>query len=108
MPTPFYLPSVNDSRNLVKMLVYGAKTISWGLSGCRFSSQGKKKIEKRRRNKIYSIHKISEPDPTYQPTILSPQECAYFVKVVKYGLIALDVYTIIPGNSPNSYQRAPS
>ncbi|XP_077979126.1 transformation/transcription domain-associated protein-like [Glandiceps talaboti] len=79
--TKSYLPStstqynnysVSDCRSLVKTLVCGVKTITWGVGSCK-----------------------APGDSTYvQNKQFQPKETAVFVKLVKYAMQALDIYQV--------------
>ncbi|KAI0213607.1 Transformation/transcription domain-associated protein [Lamellibrachia satsuma] len=69
--TPIY--TVNDCRNLVKTLVSGVKTITWGTASCKAPSVDEAFIQ----NKQFL-----------------PKETLVYVRLVKYALQALDIYTI--------------
>ncbi|KAG8225079.1 hypothetical protein J437_LFUL000058 [Ladona fulva] len=68
--------SVTDCRSLVKTLVCGVKTITWGCSSCKVvAADGSTLIQ----NKHFQ-----------------PKETLVFVRLVRWALQALDVYTITP------------
>uniref|UniRef100_A0A915HPX3 PIK-related kinase FAT domain-containing protein n=1 Tax=Romanomermis culicivorax TaxID=13658 RepID=A0A915HPX3_ROMCU len=87
IPTTFYSPGLSDTRAWLKMLVHSAKVISSALSGCKYTAQG--------------------IDPKYPTTPLSSLEAEYFLKIVKYGLMSIDVYIYAPGNTLNSLVKVP-
>lgn len=62
--------SVADCRSLVKTLVCGAKTITWGCASCKSGTEGVNKFQ--------------------------PKETLVFIKLVKWALQALDIYTLSP------------
>ncbi|XP_070565955.1 transformation/transcription domain-associated protein-like isoform X2 [Ptychodera flava] len=64
--------SVSDCRSLVKTLVCGVKTITWGVGTCK-----------------------APGDSSYvQNKQFQPKETAVFVKLVKYAMQALDIYQV--------------
>lgn len=81
MPSPYTTYSVADCRVLVKTLVCGVKTITWGIVSC----------------------KANGPDfvdaNVVQNKQFLPKETLVYVRLVKYALEALDIYTI--NVSPN-------
>jgi transformation/transcription domain-associated protein len=62
--------SVADCRSLVKTLVCGAKTITWGCASCKTGTETASKFQ--------------------------PKETLVFIKLVKWALQALDIYTLSP------------
>jgi len=66
-PTQAANYNVADCRSLVKTLVCGAKTITWGCAAC----------------------KTNETGPKFQA-----KETLVFIKLVKWALQALDIYTL--------------
>nr|XP_054766791.1 transformation/transcription domain-associated protein-like [Lytechinus pictus] len=68
--THFNNYSVVDCRSLVKTVVCGVKTITWGVSACKVST---------------------DPNQNKQ---FHPKETAVFIKLVKHALKALDIYQI--------------
>ncbi|XP_052826902.1 transformation/transcription domain-associated protein [Octopus bimaculoides] len=66
--TPYTTYSVADCRSLVKTLVCGVKTITWGLIACK-----------------------GGPDLNKQ---FLPKEILVFIRLVRYALQALDIYTV--------------
>ena len=73
--------SVSDCRSLVKTLVCGVKTITWGLSNTKNAD--------------------GTPNPSKQ---LQPKETLIYIRLVKWAMEALDVYTIntAPGAPPRA------
>ncbi|PSN44253.1 Transcription-associated protein 1 [Blattella germanica] len=82
--------SVTDCRSLVKTLVCGVKTITWGCASCK-----------------------SNADEAIQGKQFHPKETLVFIRLVKWAMQALDIYTLsmIP-IAPNAMlpggQRNPS
>ncbi|XP_033101198.1 transformation/transcription domain-associated protein-like isoform X1 [Anneissia japonica] len=66
--------TVTDCRNLVKTVICGVKTITWGVSSCKSGG--------------------AETSFAAQNKQFHPKETAVFVKLVKYALQALDIYQI--------------
>ena len=69
--TPNY--TVTDCRSLVKTLVSGVKTITWGTASCKAPNMDVSLIQ----NKQFL-----------------PKETLVYVRLVEYALQALDIYTI--------------
>ncbi|XP_076072619.1 transformation/transcription domain-associated protein-like isoform X5 [Mytilus galloprovincialis] len=65
--------TVNDCRSLVKTLVCGVKTITWGIVSCKATGTEATTI------------------PAKQ---FLPKETLVYIRLVKYALQALDIYTI--------------
>ncbi|XP_077870553.1 transformation/transcription domain-associated protein [Saccoglossus kowalevskii] len=75
--------SVSDCRSLVKTLVCGVKTITWGVGSCK-----------------------APGDATYvQNKQFQPKETAVFVKLVKYAMQALDIYQVTVTQTGTSFIR---
>ncbi|XP_071454988.1 transformation/transcription domain-associated protein [Hetaerina americana] len=70
--------SVTDCRSLVKTLVCGVKTITWGCASCKVVS--------------------ADGSTTGQSKHFQPKETLVFVRLVRWALLALDVFTITPPN----------
>ncbi|CAH1997935.1 unnamed protein product [Acanthoscelides obtectus] len=70
--------NVADYRSLVKTLVCGVKTITWGCSACKTTTG---------QTLIQSKH-------------FQPHETLVFVRLVKWALKALDIYTLNIGPQP--------
>ena len=73
--------SVSDCRSLVKTLVCGVKTITWGLANTK------------------------NPDGSAsQSKQFQPKETLIYIRLVKWAMEALDVYTIntVPGTQPRT------
>jgi hypothetical protein len=75
-PTQAANYNVADCRSLVKTLVCGAKTITWGCAAC----------------------KTTETGPKFQA-----KETLVFIKLVKWALQALDIYTL--GGNPGKLKE---
>ncbi|XP_060086157.1 transformation/transcription domain-associated protein-like [Ylistrum balloti] len=72
-PSQYTTYSVTDCRGLVKTLVCGVKTITWGIVSC----------------------KAAGVDATVmQSKQFLPKEALVYIRLVKYALQALDIYTI--------------
>lgn len=74
--------NVADYRSLVKTLVCGVKTITWGVAACKANSAqgvGAKQIQ--------------------------PRETLVFIRLVKWALKALDIYTLNIGPQPGINAR---
>lgn len=78
IPPPANL-NVVEYRSLVKTLVCGVKTITWGLASCKSS---------------FSETTI----PGTQSKMFQPKEILLFIDLVHWALEALDIYTINAGN----------
>ncbi|KAG5864322.1 hypothetical protein JTB14_004435 [Gonioctena quinquepunctata] len=70
--------NVADYRSLVKTLVCGVKTITWGCSAC----------------------KTNAGQTLAQSKHFQPHETLVFVRLVKWALKALDIYTLSVGPQP--------
>ncbi|XP_045469394.1 transcription-associated protein 1 isoform X2 [Harmonia axyridis] len=70
--------NVSDYRSLVKTLVCGVKTITWGCSS----------------------FKMQTGQPLASPKCFHPHETLVYVRLVKWALRALDVYTLPTGPQP--------
>ncbi|CAH1788418.1 unnamed protein product [Owenia fusiformis] len=76
--------SVSDCRSLVKTLVCGVKTITWGTASC----------------------KAPGTDATFtQNKQFLPKETLVFVRLVKHALKALDIYTVNMTAAGQAYIR---
>ncbi|XP_044261128.1 transcription-associated protein 1 [Tribolium madens] len=75
--------NVADYHSLVKTLVCGVKTITWGCSACKSSSS---------HSSVATKH-------------FQPHETLVFVRLVKWALKALDIYTLYPGPQVTGPQR---
>lgn len=69
---PLNILSVPDCRSVVKTLVCGVKTITWGTASCKGA------------NDVSFV----------QNKHFQPKETLVFIRLVKYALISLDIYTI--------------
>lgn len=70
--TQYNTYSVTDCRGLVKTLVCGVKTITWGLIACK-----------------------GGPDlQLVQNKQFLPKEILVFIRLVRYALQSLDIYTV--------------
>ncbi|XP_067013941.2 transformation/transcription domain-associated protein [Anabrus simplex] len=83
--------SVPDCRSMVKTLVCGVKTITWGCAACKTS--------------------ISETHT--QSKVFQPKEVRVFIRLVKWAMQALDIYSLsvnplLPGIIMPSVQRSSS
>ncbi|KAJ8314001.1 hypothetical protein KUTeg_008562 [Tegillarca granosa] len=72
-PSQYNIYSVNDCRSLVKTLVCGVKTITWGIVSCKAAGVDTTIVQ----NKQFL-----------------PKEALVYIRLVKYALQALDIYTI--------------
>lgn len=75
--------NVSDYRSLVKTLVCGVKTITWGCSACKSS-----------------VNQAIVTTKQFQP-----HETLVFVRLVKWALKALDIYTLYVGPQTTGPQR---
>lgn len=76
--------SVSDCRALVKTLVCGVKTITWGCASCKSAVDPALTLNK-------SFH---------------PKETLVFIRLVKWAMQALDIYTLnAPGNQQPTSQK---
>uniref|UniRef100_S4RST8 Transformation/transcription domain-associated protein n=1 Tax=Petromyzon marinus TaxID=7757 RepID=S4RST8_PETMA len=74
---------VGDCRGLVKTLVCGVKTITWGIGSCKTPGDAT------------AVHKQFQP-----------KETQIFIKLVKYAMQALDIYQVQVGVNGQTYIRA--
>ncbi|XP_024913092.1 transformation/transcription domain-associated protein [Cynoglossus semilaevis] len=74
---------VSDCRSLVKTLVCGVKTITWGISSCKSPGE-------------------AQFIPNKQ---LQPKETQIYIKLVKYAMQALDIYQVQVANNQQTYIR---
>ncbi|KFM75844.1 Transformation/transcription domain-associated protein, partial [Stegodyphus mimosarum] len=65
--------SVSDCRGLVKTLVCGVKTVTWGITACKVPGENNVPMQ----NKQFQ-----------------PKETLVFIRLIKYALQALDIYTL--------------
>ncbi|KAK3867130.1 hypothetical protein Pcinc_027378 [Petrolisthes cinctipes] len=76
--------SVSDCRALVKTLVCGVKTITWGCASCKSAV---------------------DPALTHNKSF-HPKETLVFIRLVKWAMQALDIYTLnAPGNQQPAGQK---
>ncbi|XP_030019245.1 transformation/transcription domain-associated protein isoform X3 [Sphaeramia orbicularis] len=74
---------VSDCRSLVKTLVCGVKTITWGITSCK-----------------------APGEVQYVPNKqLQPKETQIYIKLVKYAMQALDIYQVQVANNQQTYIR---
>ncbi|RWS15188.1 transformation/transcription domain-associated protein-like protein [Dinothrombium tinctorium] len=73
-PSPSVNYTVADCRSLVKTLVCGVKTITWGIPSCK-------------------------PDSAGMAKQFTPKETIVFIRLVKYAMQALDIYTLTGGTT---------
>ncbi|XP_029620810.1 transformation/transcription domain-associated protein isoform X4 [Salmo trutta] len=74
---------VSDCRSLVKTLVCGVKTITWGITSCKAPGE-------------------AQFIPNKQ---LQPKETQIYIKLVKYAMQALDIYQVQIANNQQTYIR---
>ncbi|XP_030610392.1 transformation/transcription domain-associated protein isoform X4 [Archocentrus centrarchus] len=74
---------VSDCRSLVKTLVCGVKTITWGITSCKAPGE-------------------TQFIPNKQ---LQPKETQIYIKLVKYAMQALDIYQVQVANNQQTYIR---
>ncbi|XP_057681924.1 transformation/transcription domain-associated protein isoform X2 [Corythoichthys intestinalis] len=74
---------VADCRSLVKTLVCGVKTITWGITSCKAPGE-------------------AQFIPNKQ---LQPKETQIYIKLVKYAMQALDIYQVQVANNQQAYIR---
>ncbi|XP_062576864.1 transformation/transcription domain-associated protein-like, partial [Saccostrea cucullata] len=72
-PSQYSVYSVSDCRSLVKTLVCGVKTITWGIVSCKA---------------------VGAEAATVQNKQFLPKEALVYIRLVKFALQALDIYTI--------------
>ena len=80
-PSPSINYSIADCRSLVKTLVCGVKTITWGIPSCKPLAPGE-------------ILQQNSPKQFY------PKETIVFIRLVKYAMQSLDIYALT-GSMPN-------
>ncbi|XP_014681160.1 PREDICTED: transformation/transcription domain-associated protein-like [Priapulus caudatus] len=83
--SPLNILSVPDCRSLVKTLVCGVKTITWGTASCKGSNDAAF---------VQSKH-------------FQSKETLVFIRLVKYALASLDIYTINYSASGQMSLRTP-
>ncbi|MCJ8738438.1 hypothetical protein PDJAM_G00035900 [Pangasius djambal] len=74
---------VSDCRSLVKTLVCGVKTITWGITSCKAPGE-------------------TQFIPNKQ---LQPKETQIYIKLVKYAMQALDIYQVQIASNGQTYIR---
>uniref|UniRef100_A0A8C3CIZ1 Transformation/transcription domain associated protein n=1 Tax=Cairina moschata TaxID=8855 RepID=A0A8C3CIZ1_CAIMO len=74
---------VTDCRSLVKTLVCGVKTITWGITSCKAPGE-------------------AQFIPNKQ---LQPKETQIYIKLVKYAMQALDIYQVQIAGNGQTYVR---
>ncbi|KAK3559009.1 hypothetical protein QTP86_000016 [Hemibagrus guttatus] len=74
---------VSDCRSLVKTLVCGVKTITWGITSCKAPGE-------------------AQFVPNKQ---LQPKETQIYIKLVKYAMQALDIYQVQIAGNGQTYIR---
>jgi len=79
--------SVPDYREMVKTLVCGVKTITWGAGTCKLPGD------------------ISIPVYPQGNKVFLPSETEIFIRLLKYALVALDVYQISVNPSGTGYVK---
>ena len=67
--------SVSDCRGIVKTLVCGMKTITWGAGSCK-------------------VPGTTVDFSSHNQKVFLPQETEQFVKLFRFGLVALDIYRV--------------
>ncbi|PIK62231.1 putative transformation/transcription domain-associated protein [Apostichopus japonicus] len=77
--------TVSDCRSLVKTVVCGVKTITWGISSCKGTGAGQQAVKQ-----------------------LHPRETMVFIKLVKHTLRALDIYQIQVASTGQMSIRPPN
>lgn len=79
--------SVPDYREMVKTLVCGAKTITWGAGSCKLPGD------------------LMIPVYPQGNKVFLPSETEIFIRLLKYALVALDVYQISVNPSGTGYVK---
>lgn len=93
---------VSDCRSLVKTLVCGVKTITWGITSCKAPGGVKKcmyykliiisqKLACRFSLILFLLYSEAQFIPNKQ---LQPKETQIYIKLVKYAMQALDIYQV--------------
>lgn len=79
------MATIADTRSLVKTLICGVKTITWGITSCKSTEEGVNSKQ------------------------FQPKETLVFISLVKWAMQALDIYTlsVTPAGPPAS-PRVPS
>lgn len=94
--------SVTDCRGLVKTLVCGVKTITWGCASCKVSKyycimdwrMDRPNIVEQNWHKANICFQNSTGDAGIQSKQFQPKETLVFIRLVKWALQALDIYTL--------------
>ncbi|XP_028408078.1 transformation/transcription domain-associated protein-like isoform X2 [Dendronephthya gigantea] len=81
--------SAADCKSMVKTLVCGVKTITWGAGSCR------------------DVTTTPQTQATTEKHFL-PQETPLFSRLLKYALQALDIYQIVQSSNGTYYIRTPN
>ncbi|XP_013181191.1 PREDICTED: transformation/transcription domain-associated protein [Papilio xuthus] len=84
--------NVGDYRTLVKTLVCGAKTITWGCASCKQANTGGEAA-------TTSSLGGAAPTSTGQKQF-SSRETLVFIRLVRWGLQSLDIYTLAAPRAP--------
>ncbi|KPJ11920.1 Transformation/transcription domain-associated protein [Papilio machaon] len=84
--------NVGDYRTLVKTLVCGAKTITWGCASCKQATAGGEGTST-------SSLGAAAPTGTGQKQF-SSRETLVFIRLVRWGLQSLDIYTLAAPRAP--------
>lgn len=92
---------VTDCRSLVKTLVCGVKTITWGITSCK-APGGNSALELFRHDAFHRVGlfpvtdcALSLPEAQFIPNKqLQPKETQIYIKLVKYAMQALDIYQV--------------
>ncbi|XP_068742186.1 transformation/transcription domain-associated protein-like isoform X1 [Montipora capricornis] len=91
-PTPTNTFSVPDCRSMVKTLVCGVKTITWGAGSCKVSGSD-----------------VNAPSSAQANKTFLPWETNLFTRLLKYALQALDIYQVsVSPQTGQYYLRPPS
>ncbi|XP_015774341.1 PREDICTED: transformation/transcription domain-associated protein-like [Acropora digitifera] len=91
-PSPTNTFSVPDCRSMVKTLVCGVKTITWGAGSCKVSGTD-----------------VNAPASTQTSKTFLPWETHLFTRLLKYALQALDIYQVsVNPQTGQYYLRPPS
>nr|XP_042899044.1 transformation/transcription domain-associated protein isoform X5 [Parasteatoda tepidariorum] len=77
--------NIAECRSLVKTLVCAAKTVTWGITACKFSGDSN-----------------TNPSKQYQP-----KETLVFIRLIKYALQTLDIYTLTVPTPGQAVQQRP-
>ncbi|KAJ7370185.1 hypothetical protein OS493_033810 [Desmophyllum pertusum] len=93
-PSPTTTFSVPDCRSMVKTLVCGVKTITWGAGSCKVTG---------------NAGDINAPASAQANKTFLPWETHLFTRLLKYALQALDIYQVsVSPNTGQYYRRPPS